>query len=62
MPGRNNRSMTNKSRMEKLEDNYDLFLSGKITGAEFINYVRINLIESNGSGTSNNKTCCNSSK
>jgi hypothetical protein len=48
--------------MEMLEENYDLFLSGKITVAEFNNYVRIHLIESNGSGTTINKSCYNSSR
>ena len=62
MQSRNNKAMNSKVRMEMLDENYDLFLSGKITSYEFSNYVWTHLIEGNGSEISNNCLCCNSSK
>jgi hypothetical protein len=49
MKGRNNRSISSKARMEMLDENYNLFLTGMMTGSEFNKYVRIHFLESNSS-------------
>jgi hypothetical protein len=48
--------------MEMLDENYNLFLTGMMTGSEFNKFVRIHFIETNSSYVSKRNSPINSSK